>query len=354
MPGTRLAENQYTQKEENSWSMVQYYLEDNYRLDEPEFFTKQLIDEWKEATSESDKFKTVDNYVPREDFITVNRQLLTIKYLNFWHEFLKKREALYPGEKTVETAQIREMKKTVPLDDEGLLSQEAYFDYVRQRLIDRNEEDLDENTKAIRAIAALKPGIFKDKMLYWQLKKSIEDASDKPERDKLIAQYAYTFRDKKYTGIILERNKIIENLSSGKPAPLFNAIGLDQKPVSLASLKGKVVVIDVWATWCGPCRQISPFFEKMAIKYKNENVQFVAISVDKRIDDWYVDAKTKSKSVLQLHAFNPDEFQTDYDISGIPHFILIDAQGNLVSSDMPRPNEDAFEEKLRETLGLKK
>lgn len=352
--GTRLAESQYKQGEGISWSRVEHYLEDNYMIDDPEFFTEQLIDEWREATSVSDKFKTVDNYVPREDFRAINRQLLTIKYLNYWHEFLKKRRALFPGDKTPETAQIREMKKSVPLDDEGLLSHQEYFDYIRERLIEKNEEDLDEDTKAIRAIAALKPGIFKDKMLYWQLKKSIEDASDKPERDKLIAQYAYTFKEKKYTRIILERNKVLENLSSGKPAPLFEAVSLAQKPVSLASLKGKIVVIDVWATWCGPCRHISPYFEKMAIKYKNENVQFVAMSVDKRIDDWYVDAKTKSKSVLQLHAISPDKFQKDYDIMGIPHFILIDAQGNLVSSDMPRPDEDAFEEKLRETLGLKK
>jgi len=352
--GTRLAENQYTREEGNSWSMLEYYLENNYQIDDPQFFTKQLAKEWKETITESDKFKTVDNYVPREDFHIMNRQLLTLKYLNYWYEFLKKRKALHPGEETPETAEIKEMKKSVPLDDEGLLSQEAYFEYVRERLIDKDEEDIDENLKAIRAIAALKPGTFKDKMLYWQLKKSLEDASDKPERDSLLAQYAYAFKDTKYTNIILERNKIIENLASGKPAPLFDAISIDQKQVNLADLKGKAVVIDVWATWCAPCRQQSPYFEKLAIKYKKENVQFVALSVDKRIDDWYVDAKSKSKSVLQLHANDPDGFQKDYDIAGIPHFIFIDAQGNLITSDMPRPSEDAFEKQLREALGLKK
>lgn len=351
--GTRIAESQYTNATGVPWSDVQYYLQENQFTDKPEVFIETLIGEWKEAMNESNKFTTVDNYAPREDFLAINKKLLTIKYLNYWDEYLKKRAALHPGETTEETAEMKEMKKTVPLNDESLLSNGDYFTYVKSRLIADNKEDLDENTKSLRAIAQLPPGTFKDKMLYWQLNKSLEDASDKKERDSLMALYAYTFKDKRYNNIITANNRKIENLSKGNPAPLFDAMTLDNKQFSLADLKGKYVMIDVWATWCAPCREESPYFEKLAIKYKEEPVQFVALSIDSRIDHWFVDAKTKSKSVLQLHINNYKEFSSNYNIRGIPRFIFIDPEGRFISSKTPRPSEDAFEQLLKNTLGLK-
>ncbi|MEI2421915.1 TlpA disulfide reductase family protein, partial [Arthrospira platensis SPKY2] len=103
---------------------------------------------------------------------------------------------------------------------------------------------------------------------------------------------------------------------------------LDKKKVNLMSLRGKWVLIDFWATWCGPCLYESPFFEKMAIKYKKENVAFVAISLDQRKDKWETEAKSKSKSVLQWHANDLQKTNFDYSIQGIPRFVMIDPEGN--------------------------
>jgi extradiol dioxygenase family protein len=90
----------------------------------------------------------------------------------------------------------------------------------------------------------------------------------------------------------------------------------------------------------------------MAIKYKGQPVQFAAVSIDRKIDDWFADAKTKSKSVLQLHINNEKKFSKEYDITGIPRFILIDPQGNYVESAMPYPNDHLFEKMLRDALKL--
>ncbi len=188
--------------------------------------------------------------------------------------------------------------------------------------------------------------------MYWQLNKSLDEASSAPERDKLLATYGTRFSNAKFTGLINNYNRLLANLEKGMPAPLFDAISVDNKPVPLAQLKGKFIAIDVWATWCAPCREQSPYFEKFAVKYKDQPIQFVALSTDERVDNWYVEAKSKSKSVLQLHANTIQKFYKEYNIEGIPHFILIDPQGNFVNSQMPYPSDKMFEKLLREALGL--
>lgn len=350
--GTRLAENQYKESGGFQGDVVTYYMQENIFMDNPAMITKLLVEEWKDDMKRSDKFKTADNYVPREDFLEQNRKLVTISHLNEWNAFVKKREAMYPNEATPETADIKAMRAKVRMDDETLLGNESYFKYVRAAMITKNKADIDENTKALLAITKLKPSSFRDKMLYWQLNTSIKEASASAERTKLLADYGTQFADKKYYTNAAAKNNLIESLSKGMPAPFIDATTLDGKPFDFASLKGKYVVIDVWATWCVPCREQSPKFEKFAIKYKNEPVQFVGLSIDRRIDDWFMDAKTKSKSVLQLHASNEKLFSKQYDIVGIPRFILIDKDGNFVDSEMPYPFDKAFEKLLRETLGL--
>lgn len=350
--GTRLAENRYSSNQSINWSTVSYYLEDNVFIDEPVVFTNQLVSEWKDAVNESDKFRTADNYIPKDDYLRINKKLITIKYLNYCNEFLKKRAALYPGQKTEETAEIAEMKKTVPLDDESLLTNDVYFEYLKTNLIAGNKADIDENTKSIQAITKMPAGSFKDKMLYWQLNKSLKEASSSAERETLLAAYGNGFTDKKLAGYIGSYNTILNNLGSGSAAPLFDATTLSNKPFSLSTLKGSFVVIDVWATWCGPCKVQSPYFEKFAVKYKQYPVQFVALSTDRRLDQWLVEAKTKSPTVLQLHAANIDKFLKDYNVEGIPRFILIGKDGRFINSEMPFPEDKNFEKLLRRELGL--
>lgn len=136
----------------------------------------------------------------------------------------------------------------------------------------------------------------------------------------------------------------IQILAKGKASPAFvnyenNAGGT----TSLTDLKGKFVYIDIWATWCQPCKKEIPFLKEIEEKYHNKNIEFVSISVDteKDHDTWKDMIKDKELGGIQLMADKDwkSEFITDYQVQGIPHFILIDPAGNIISSYAPRPSD---------------
>ncbi|MEE9350488.1 MAG: TlpA disulfide reductase family protein [Flavobacteriaceae bacterium] len=129
----------------------------------------------------------------------------------------------------------------------------------------------------------------------------------------------------------------------GNPSPQFNYENYKGGKTSLKSLKGKYVYVDVWATWCGPCKAEIPHLQKLEKEFHNKNIEFVSISVDKKDkhDAWRQMIKDKEMSGIQLFADNDwkSDFVKAYGINGIPRFILIDPKGNVVNSDASRPSE---------------
>lgn len=108
-------------------------------------------------------------------------------------------------------------------------------------------------------------------------------------------------------------------------------------------MKGKYVYVDVWATWCGPCLREIPSLKQVEKDYHGKNIVFVSLSIDeaKDHDKWKAMVTEKELGGIQLMAYKDwkSQFVEDYGILGIPRFILIDTQGNIVSADAPRPSE---------------
>ena len=350
--GTRLAENQMKNGPKMRFSMIRYQLQANRNLEKIERFARALYKEWEEQNDERVAFKTIDNYIPKSDFTERNKNLLAITYLNYWEDFVKKRTALYPNKQCEETTEIIKLKSQVSLIDESLLSSQEYFNYVSNQMIKGNSQDIDANTKSLLAISSLSNGAFKDKMLYKQLLKSLSEASSTSERTGLMAEFKDQLTNSNYLSKITYNHRVIESLSRGKIAPGFEGSTIDGASVSLSDLQGKYAIIDVWASWCGPCKRQAPFFEKYALKYKNENIQFVSLSVDADPKKWLIAVKSKANSVKQLLVKNASLLSKKYSINGIPHFILIDPDGNLVNTQMPFPSESAFEILIRKELKL--
>ena len=134
-----------------------------------------------------------------------------------------------------------------------------------------------------------------------------------------------------------------EKLAAGKPSPKFsNYENFNGGTSSLDDFKGKVTYIDVWATWCLPCRGEIPALKELEKKFQGKDVAFVSISIDENKEDWKQFVKNEDLKGVQLiadGAFNA-QFIEDYGIRQIPTFIIIDKEGKIVNADAPRPSSE--------------
>ena len=139
----------------------------------------------------------------------------------------------------------------------------------------------------------------------------------------------------------------------GTPSPKFNDYeNYKGGTTSLDDLKGKYVYLDIWATWCGPCKAEIPYLKAIEKEFHDNNIAFVSISIDKKeaYDKWKEMIVEKELSGIQLFADNDwnSQFVQDYEIEGIPRFILVDDKGNIVNADAPRPSNPKLKELLKE------
>ncbi|MCU0390666.1 MAG: PA14 domain-containing protein [Thermoflexibacter sp.] len=122
-------------------------------------------------------------------------------------------------------------------------------------------------------------------------------------------------------------------------------------------LKGKVIYTDVWASWCAPCLEEMPYSQQMRQKFDAKDVAFVYFSVDNSESQWK--KAIIQKNIKGYHVrLDPDSdayhsFMEDFNISGIPHFILIDKKGNISDSDASRPSDESTEEAIQKLVNTK-
>lgn len=138
-------------------------------------------------------------------------------------------------------------------------------------------------------------------------------------------------------------------LKAGDASPSFSYKDINGKVVTLESLKGKPVYIDIWATWCPPCRAELPALKELEKKYGSK-IHFVSISCDQEEAKWKEMVREKDLKGIQLHIGTDRAFMMAYEVRGIPRFILLDENGHILESDMSRPSNPETAKKLESLL----
>lgn len=138
----------------------------------------------------------------------------------------------------------------------------------------------------------------------------------------------------------------------GKPVAQFQGTSLDGKPIDLEALRGKVVLLDFWTTWCTPCRRDLPALQKLATEFRDQGL--VVIGLDVAEPNATVEAFLKTNSLTFPVALLDDQVMllTDLAVNAFPTTILIDRDGNIASYEVGAQGEAALRSELTK-LGLK-
>jgi peroxiredoxin len=143
----------------------------------------------------------------------------------------------------------------------------------------------------------------------------------------------------------------LRNTAIGVLAPDFTQADVNGAPVKLSSFRGKYVLIDFWASWCGPCRQENPNVVKAYNRYKEKNFTILGVSLDKfdGKTNWLAAIKNDGLNWTQVSdlKFWSNEAAALYGVTSIPANFLIDPNGKIVARDL---RGDDLEDKLKQLL----
>jgi peroxiredoxin len=144
----------------------------------------------------------------------------------------------------------------------------------------------------------------------------------------------------------------LKTTAIGQPAPEIALPNPEGQVVSLSSMKGKYVLVDFWAKWCGPCRQENPNVVRVFNKYKDKGFTVFGVSLDRSKEDWI--KAIKEDNLTWTHVSDLKYWQSDaaktYSISAIPFSLLLDPNGVIIAKNLRGP---ALESKLAEIFEKK-
>lgn len=154
---------------------------------------------------------------------------------------------------------------------------------------------------------------------------------------QLAETFAATIPDSRYTGMLHERASLLSTSAAGQPAPDISLPDTKGDIRSLQELRGKYVLVDFWASWCGPCRRTNPKLVELYNETSRDKLEILGVSVDRDKEAWLNAIEADSLWWLQVSDLAGWEsvVSETYGINSIPHAVLIDPEGVVVGHDLP-------------------
>ena len=179
---------------------------------------------------------------------------------------------------------------------------------------------------------------------------SIKHPAAGPVAEATFREYADLYPEP--VTVLRRQADALRSFLVGVEAPLFSGVTPEGDSLSLESLRGQYVLLDFWASWCGPCRRENPNVVKLYDRYHGAGFEILGISLDDRRERWLkaiADDKLTWPHVSDLQGWRSAHAQL-YGVTSIPQTVLLDPDGNIVARNL---RGAALERKLRELLGAR-
>ncbi len=308
--------------------------------------------------------KTVLSYRLDKDF--EQKELLTVRYRlhnpltsypvqHFW----KDGNQAYGLWKQDETPLVKEYIPRLLEDDVELWKNAAYREYVSGAIAILALKDfgVDWETVIRQRVEVLEmyfknPVILEDMVQKYAIIYT-ESTQGAPLKGVQEIYDRYVKRED-YKEELRRHRAVYEKLQNGNRMLSEGAVyyDVDGNAMNLEDLRGKYLYIDVWATWCGPCRQEIPHLKKLEERFHGKNIHFVSISIDSRRKDWVEMVRKEQLGGIQLIGGPEAQIAVDYKITGVPRFLLFDPEGKLIDKNMTRPSDPETVQKLEQLKGI--
>lgn len=249
---------------------------------------------------------------------------------------------------------LAETKAVASRTDDKAMKAEAF--YAHAYAVGRSTDyDPQQVAEAAELFAAVAPEDPRNASLIMMTTYAESDSAKVEKTYRLLAaDYADTREGKQAAAKVYQLDQI------GKPFELSFEEATSGEPIDMSKLRGKVVVVDFWATWCGPCIVEMPHMKKLYAAYKDKGVEFIGVSLDAprneedpsqdgllKLRNWVADNDVTWPQYYQGNGWN-SEFSSGWKVRSIPAIFLVDQQGRLVT-----PNaRGQLDEMIPELLGI--
>lgn len=350
--------NNYQVAKNNNAGQMNY---DEFKLEPAEYRIKQdsVLNAQKKVLADAKKDDATDPLWKTEEaeiiFTWANNLFMYGSYHGYVTENrdYKAPEEFYAFQKDLNLSEPEYVKSGAFKQYLSMMVQKAASDKVDA--LKKADSTVTVNMSKVRmetALELLKNDAVLDNYLYEDLSSVVQWQDIDKEVQDNIDFFVGRCKD---TSLVNKLNKTVDEwkrLAAGQPA--FDFAGKDQQgnTVKLSDFKGKLVYVDVWATWCGPCKYEIPYLDTLETDYHGKDIVFISYSIDEDHAAWMKfvpENKLQGVQIIGEKAWQSD-LCVKYKIMGVPTFMLFDRDGKIVSVKMTRPSDKKTREKFDSLL----